>query len=222
MCIRDRYQRRVHGEFSFVYKMAEKPQGVGSVWNVNSWHWENKNYTKIAEQMIENKVKAYQFQSEGITFVLEEVKKFKGEAQINIRKGKQIITYEIGFEVTWKADTDDDEAQGKFAIKDVNESDLDYEIYDIVVDDKTGISDKCKAILKKTLKGHFDGLLSTLTEELSQFESDPQKIERDRLLREEALQKTVQARAEKGAEKERLLEEQKAKELEMKRQLNQK
>eukprot|EP01015_Nassula_variabilis_P033840 TRINITY_DN821_c0_g1_i5.p1 TRINITY_DN821_c0_g1~~TRINITY_DN821_c0_g1_i5.p1 ORF type:complete len:113 (-),score=45.37 TRINITY_DN821_c0_g1_i5:13-351(-) len=91
MCIRDRYQRRVHGEFSFVYKMAEKPQGVGSVWNVNSWHWENKNYTKIAEQMIENKVKAYQFQSEGITFVLEEVKKFKGEAQINIRKGKQII-----------------------------------------------------------------------------------------------------------------------------------
>jgi len=33
----------------------EKPQAVGSIWNVNSWHWEMKNYLKPAKEILERK-----------------------------------------------------------------------------------------------------------------------------------------------------------------------
>ena len=37
--------------------MAEKveKQAAGSIWNVNSWHWEMKNYTDISKKIIEQK-----------------------------------------------------------------------------------------------------------------------------------------------------------------------
>ena len=30
-----------------------KPQAAGSLWNVNSWHWEMKNYVQPAKQILE-------------------------------------------------------------------------------------------------------------------------------------------------------------------------
>ena len=36
--------------------MAEKPQGAGSIWNPNSWHWEMKNYTEVAKEIVRDKV----------------------------------------------------------------------------------------------------------------------------------------------------------------------
>lgn len=35
--------------------MSEKQQAVGSIWNVNSWHWEMKNYTEVTKKMLEEK-----------------------------------------------------------------------------------------------------------------------------------------------------------------------
>ncbi len=36
--------------------MTEKKQeGAGSVWNPNSWHWEQKNYTEISKKILEEK-----------------------------------------------------------------------------------------------------------------------------------------------------------------------
>jgi activator of HSP90 ATPase len=32
-----------------------KAEGVGSVWNPNSWHWESKNYSQLAKAIIEEK-----------------------------------------------------------------------------------------------------------------------------------------------------------------------
>lgn len=48
--------------------------------------------------------------------------------------------------------------------------------------------------------------------DLKQQESDPKKLEEDKRKREEAQQATQKARDEKGAEKERLLEEQRERE----------
>lgn len=31
----------------------EKTQAVGSLWNVNSWHWEMKNYSQVAQKILE-------------------------------------------------------------------------------------------------------------------------------------------------------------------------
>jgi len=34
----------------------DKPQAVGSIWNVNSWHWEMKNYAQPAKLILENNI----------------------------------------------------------------------------------------------------------------------------------------------------------------------
>jgi hypothetical protein len=34
----------------------EKVEGSGSLWNVNSWHWEAKNYTPQAKDLIKEHV----------------------------------------------------------------------------------------------------------------------------------------------------------------------
>lgn len=31
-------------------------QAVGSLWNPNSWHWENKNYTEKAKELLKKKI----------------------------------------------------------------------------------------------------------------------------------------------------------------------
>lgn len=30
----------------------DKPQAAGSIWNVNSWHWEMKNYVSPAKKIL--------------------------------------------------------------------------------------------------------------------------------------------------------------------------
>jgi activator of HSP90 ATPase len=37
---------------------SEPSQGVGSIWNKNSWHWEERNYTEVAKKWLqENLIK---------------------------------------------------------------------------------------------------------------------------------------------------------------------
>lgn len=63
-----------------------------------------------------------------ISIKMQKIICFKGDAQINIRKGKQIICYEFNIEVEFKAVKDATEVDGTFKIKDLNESDLDFEV----------------------------------------------------------------------------------------------
>lgn len=36
---------------------TQKVSGAGSLWNVNSWHWEAKDYTKEAGELLSEKIK---------------------------------------------------------------------------------------------------------------------------------------------------------------------
>lgn len=65
-----------------------KPEGQGSVWNVNNWHWELKNYSKEAEDLLKKRFEKFSFDREGITFSILKVTKVKGHAEISVRKGK--------------------------------------------------------------------------------------------------------------------------------------
>jgi activator of HSP90 ATPase len=64
-----------------------KPPGAGSIWNPNSWHWEEKDYTSIAKTLIESKIASLTFSKDGIA-ITHTCKSVKGDAQVNIRKGK--------------------------------------------------------------------------------------------------------------------------------------
>ena len=47
----------------------------GSIWNPNSWHWENKNYTKQAKEYINSKILDHKFKKGDITFIFTDIKK---------------------------------------------------------------------------------------------------------------------------------------------------
>eukprot|EP01016_Furgasonia_blochmanni_P001225 TRINITY_DN10457_c0_g1_i10.p1 TRINITY_DN10457_c0_g1~~TRINITY_DN10457_c0_g1_i10.p1 ORF type:complete len:328 (+),score=48.59 TRINITY_DN10457_c0_g1_i10:96-1079(+) len=194
---------------------------VAAYWSrrhVAQFHFprENKNYTDVAKNLIESKLVNYKFKKDGVQFFITKITKFKGEAQVNIRKGKQILCYELDFDADWSADTDDDIADGTFSLRDLNESEMDFEITTVTANVATSISDKCKEILRKNLKKEIESIFANFNEDLFKFESDPNKLEEDKKKREDAVKATLQARVEKGEEKQRIFEEQKERELKMK------
>jgi activator of HSP90 ATPase len=68
--------------------MVEPSTGVGSIWNKNSWHWEERNYTELAKKWLqENLVKIEVESKENQVLIrLYEVKSIEGAASITIRK----------------------------------------------------------------------------------------------------------------------------------------
>ena len=75
-----------------------------------------------------------------------------GHAEIFIRKGKQILTYEYSMEVDFIAENDTKECTGSFKISEINESDFDFNILQISITKDAEIGDKVKDILRKNLK----------------------------------------------------------------------
>ncbi len=57
-----------------------------------------------------------------------EVKNITGDAEISIRKGKQILIYDLSLEVEWQAMTNEDVADGTYKVTDINPFDMDFEI----------------------------------------------------------------------------------------------
>lgn len=81
----------------------EKPQAAGSIWNVNSWHWEMKNYTAPAKAILEKKILEQVFEvAPDLKVHHLKVNFIKAECEINVRKGKQILVYDFDLEITVK------------------------------------------------------------------------------------------------------------------------
>lgn len=83
--------------------MSGKPEGAGSIWNPNSWHWEMKNYTEVAKRLIEEKIVEKEVMSESHVVSNIKVRFVKAEAEVSIRKGKQHLVYEFELDVSFVA-----------------------------------------------------------------------------------------------------------------------
>ena len=75
--------------------------GVGSIWNKNSWHWEERNYTELAKKWLADNLPkiALECSKEQAYVRLYEVKSIEGSASITIRKQKQIFLFEFKLEI---------------------------------------------------------------------------------------------------------------------------
>ena len=60
--------------------------GVGSIWNKNSWHWEEKNYTQFAKKWLTENLSQVKIEKNDISIRIYEMKEIKGEASVSIRK----------------------------------------------------------------------------------------------------------------------------------------
>ena len=121
--------------------MNEKQQAAGSIWNVNSWHWEMKNYTEVTKKLLEEKLLKLAYDGpEGIKITHTKVRFPKAEAEINVRKGKQILVYDFELEVDTLAENDEEESKGSYRIREVMSDDLN----DLIIDDvKATEKNKC-------------------------------------------------------------------------------
>ena len=72
----------------------KKIEGTGSVWNQNSYHWEEKAVNQWAEDHLKKILTTYRHQWQEAHFHISELKEFKGEASVSIRKGKKIVAYD--------------------------------------------------------------------------------------------------------------------------------
>lgn len=177
---------------------------------------EAKNYTDVLNEILTKKLTGHKFKKDDIDFEFSKVNKLKGEAMVNIRKGKQILCYEYNCEIDWKAETEADDCDGNFKLSDINESDHDFEISNLTCKNEGEIGGKARGILKKCLRDELIKIFKPLNQEVMEMESDKQKLEEDSKKRKEAQELTSKVREETGELKEKLLQEQKEKDKELK------
>ena len=85
---------------------SQQNTGVGSIWNKNSWHWEERNYSDLARKFLEEnltKIEVISEQEPAARISLYEIKEIKGSASITIRKQKQIFLFEYSLDIYFKA-----------------------------------------------------------------------------------------------------------------------
>ena len=71
-----------------------KPQqieGTGSVWNVNSYHWEEKSVAKWSEETLKKTLSSFTNCYNDAELKIVEIATLKGESSVSIRKGKKIV-----------------------------------------------------------------------------------------------------------------------------------
>ena len=88
----------------------------------------------------------------GLTIKHTEVKSITGDAEINVRKGKQALIYDFTIEVEWTATTVEDVAEGTYKVSDLNPFDDDFEIDHVKVNEKSTISQRAQNLIKKSMK----------------------------------------------------------------------
>jgi activator of HSP90 ATPase len=63
-----------------------KPAGFGSIWNNNSWFFEEKNFSKFAKEWLSTELCKITFTEGDVNVKLYEIKTIEGEASVTIRK----------------------------------------------------------------------------------------------------------------------------------------
>jgi len=54
-------------------------KGVGSVWNQGSWHWEEKNYNKWANERLRAALESVKIEDQGFCVEIAKVLSLEGE-----------------------------------------------------------------------------------------------------------------------------------------------
>lgn len=87
---------------------VNKVEGTGSVWNNNSYHWEEKSVAKWSEETLKRILSLFYYKQDRATMTIKEVKDLKGESSVSVRKGKKIVTYEYSVKLVYKIDLSDE------------------------------------------------------------------------------------------------------------------
>lgn len=179
---------------------------AGSVWNKNSWHWEEKDYNKVAHQKIVEALESIELKiPAGEPVKLTNVQP-SGFASISVRKGKKVIVFEFSIAMNFASSS----SSGTVKIPEFSNDELDPTLR---VDLGSG-DESVKEFLRKDGGKQIKTALSKFVEFMNSLETGDQLMESDKLRREEELARAKQAEADKGLEKKQIAEAFEAKEIE--------
>ena len=107
-----------------------QPKGTGSVWNPNSYFWEEKNLNKWSQEKIQEFLGSFVHTVPGGSLKVTQCD-ITGDSSASIRKGKKIIVFDYEIDLKWKIDLkwDDNEAvvTGHFKLPEVSNAVYDDE-----------------------------------------------------------------------------------------------
>lgn len=120
--------------------------------------------------MIKSKIEKIRFERDGVLIYVTKVHSITGDAEISIRKSKQMIVYEYALEADFVAESDSKECSGSFKVTEINESDFDFHIPNISISKDGEIGEKVKFLLRKNLKQEIEKSIENLQEEIRQID----------------------------------------------------
>lgn len=82
---------------------VQKIEGTGSVWNTNSYHWEEKSVNAWAEETLKKVISTFTHRMNDVVLSISEITELKGESGVSIRKGKKIVSFDYEIKLKWEA-----------------------------------------------------------------------------------------------------------------------
>lgn len=84
-------------------KPSDSPAAQGSVWNANSWHWEERPMTLWSHDWISRELGNLRVRLLGgaAVAVAESAPKVSGDVSVSVRKGKLIVLFQLRLELHW-------------------------------------------------------------------------------------------------------------------------
>lgn len=179
---------------------------TGSVWNKNSWHWEEKDYNKASQQKLKEVLESVVLPSaSGEEIKLKSVEP-SGFASISVRKGKKVVVFEFAISMQYECGA----AKGLIKIPEFSNDELDPVLrVDLAQGDES-----VKDFVRTSGAKHIKAALSKYVDFINSVETGDKLIESDKLRREAEVSAAKQAEIEKGLDKQRIAETVKAKERE--------
>lgn len=192
---------------------------VGSLWNQNSWHWEEKNYTANATQSLRDALTS-------LTLVLPngpekkkpriEVKldniEMRGEVCLTVRKQKKLVSYEIDIHCEWESTNAEPSSyngrKGKITIPELCPGGVEDDDFAVTISSNSSddIDTQCLDLMQTYG-------LPTIRSQIKQWalgigDEELNKVDEDKRRREAEHEAMLIATQVKGALKESLLYEQ--------------
>jgi activator of HSP90 ATPase len=189
-------------------------------YELQSWHWETRNYNKFAEETLRTRLSSIVVTDDAhATVRVASAPDLKAEATINIRKGKKILVFEASFTLKWEGRSNDGFStkivHGDAKVFELMQDDVDdeFEVRITIEGSSTdGLDAVCKELMRTRGAAEVRRHLREFSKELLDHDGGQEKLALDAKRRSEEAAKTATAVAETGAEKARIAKEQSEKE----------
>ena len=109
----------------------KKDEKLGSVWNTNNYHWEEKNLTPFSKACIKETLEKLTIALKNKSKAKLKVEKVKGDSSINIRKGKKCYLFDFAIDLKLQILSSVDDAlftEGSINIDQFDQSSNEYDM----------------------------------------------------------------------------------------------